>query len=107
MSTINNERMTEIATMALHKLIEIDKDMAQRFMLEEICMYDREVDFFNVARKRKATDIEWDLDDDCEDVELPSEVDVPYDVYDDDVDDWLSDVYGFCVKDFNLEEDDE
>ena len=45
---------------------------------------------------RQITNIEWDTDG--EDIpELPTEVLVPKDWDDDEVTDWLSDTYGFCV----------
>ena len=53
------------------------------------------------------TDIEWDTDG--EDVDLPTEVtleDIYYDedVYDDAIEDRLSDEYEFCVKSFKVKE---
>lgn len=63
--------------------------------------------------KMIATNIIWDTDG--EDVKLPKMVEIPKDVIPDDVDineyvnsyaeeveDWLSDTYGFCVYHFNL-----
>lgn len=104
MSEINKDRLTEIATMALHKLLEIDPDMAQRFMLEEIEMDMDEVSFFEVGRRRTATDIDWDSGNDTD---LPSEVEIPYDVYDDDIDDYLSERFDYTVNNYVIEEDDE
>lgn len=101
---INYERLEEIATMALHRMLEIDLDSAQRFMIEEIDMDKDEVDSFGVARLRTATEIEWDTDE--EDAELPDEVFIPWNIFDDDIADYLSDEYGFCVRDYNVEEDD-
>ena len=65
----------------------------------------------------KAFDIEWDLEDDVEDYniddyDLPTEVDIPDWVIEDCLDetemvdeigDYLSDEYGFCVIEFGLE----
>ena len=102
---INYERLEEIATMALHRLLEIDPDSAQRFMIEEIEMDTDEVNNFGVARLRTATEIEWDLDEGDEDVELPEKVLIPWNILDDDIADYLSDEYGFCVRDFEVEED--
>lgn len=43
--------------------------------------------------------VEWDTDGmDEEELDLPSEVEVPSDIDEDQVSDWLSDLYGFCVK---------
>ncbi len=97
-------RAEEIATMALHKLMEIDKDSAQRFMVEEIDMSEKEFDFYGVRRRRKATDISWcfdEQDDPC----LPKEVEIPYDIFDDDIADYLSDKYGYLVDDYDVEEE--
>lgn len=44
----------------------------------------------------KIFDIKWDTDG--EDVELPTEMDVPDDLYDDEIADYLSDKTGFCVN---------
>ena len=98
------ERETEIAIMALNKLREIDEDMAQSFMIEEIGMDADEMTFHGANRVRKAVDIEWcydEADDPC----LPKEVDIPCDVLDDDITDYLSDKYGFLVDNFDVEEE--
>lgn len=61
----------------------------------------------------RATNIEWDVTDDDltkeeqEDAfaELPTEVEIPDDLYDeDDISDWLSDEYGYCHNGFEIEE---
>ena len=100
------ERETEIATMALNKLKEIDPDMAQRFMIEEIEMDVEEIKFHGADRVRKATCINWCFDE-ADDPTLPKEVDIPCDVLDDDVADYLSDTYGFLVDDFDVEEEEQ
>lgn len=60
--------------------------------------------------KTFAVDIEWDTDgegyDDEEDEDmlgLPSWVEIPSYVDDDEIADYLSDVFGFCVIGFNIE----
>lgn len=50
----------------------------------------------NKYTKRYAIDIDWDTDGQ-DDHGLPDEVQVPDDIHDDDVADYLSDTYGFCV----------
>ena len=41
----------------------------------------------------------WDTDGvSTEDLGLPSIVDVPIDIEEDDISDWLSDEYGYCVE---------
>lgn len=45
-------------------------------------------------------DIEWDLEDcavDPDTLELPDSVDVPDDIEDNDIENWLSDEFGFLV----------
>ena len=96
------ERETEIATMALNKLMEVDPDMAQRFMIEEIDMDEEETKSHGVIRERKAINIEWDTDE--EEADLPIEVIIPWDIFDDDIADYLSDKYEFFVSDFEVEE---
>lgn len=52
---------------------------------------------------RKATNIVWDVDE-PEDAEgLPTEIDIPDDVEDDEVDDYISDITGFCHYGFYIE----
>lgn len=53
----------------------------------------------------KAVNIKWDVDD-VEDLEnLPTEVELPEGMDDeDDISDWLSDEYGWCHSGFELEE---
>lgn len=55
------------------------------------------------------TNITWDIsdgeydEDELDDyLELPTEVKVPTGIAPDDVADWLSDEYGFCVRSFSL-----
>lgn len=105
--TVELPRAIEIATMTLHKLQEYDRDLAQRFFQEEIEMNEEETKFFGVDRIRQATEIEWDIDEESYDneVTLPNEVVIPWDVLDDDIDCYLTDKYGFCVRGFNVEED--
>ena len=132
--TIPIERMEEIATMALRKLMEIDPDEGQRFMIEEIDMNKDETDNFGVTRVRTATDIDWNIDEcdygtcdtcknlskcgtcsDCNEgnkfeldygaFDLPTEVIIPWNVYDDDIEYWLSEEYGYCVNGFIVEEE--
>ena len=56
----------------------------------------------------KATNIKWDVDD-IEDLEdLPTEMDIPCGMEDEDeISDWLSEQTGFCHYGFELEEDDD
>lgn len=47
----------------------------------------------------KTIGVEWDTDGmDEEELDLPNEVEVPGELDDEDVADYLSDTYGFCVK---------
>ena len=47
----------------------------------------------------KVISVDWDTDGmDEEELDLPNEVEVPSDIDEDQVSDWLSDIYGFCVK---------
>ncbi len=49
------------------------------------------------------SDIVWDTDgEDTEDLELPTQVEVPLCVDEDDIADYLSDRYGYCVESFVL-----
>ena len=59
-------------------------------------------------KKRKAINIQWDIDeDDCEcgAVPLPLEIEIPNTMTDlEDIADYISDITGFCHKGFELEE---
>lgn len=47
----------------------------------------------------RTVSVEWDTDGmDEEELDLPSEVEIPGELDDEDVTDWLSDNYGFCIK---------
>jgi hypothetical protein len=46
------------------------------------------------------SDIKWDTDG--ENVELPTEVEIPNDIEDDEIADYLSDEYGWCIESFNI-----
>lgn len=55
----------------------------------------------------RAVNIKWDTTDSVwehnnEPVDLPSEVYIPAEVSKDDVADYLSDEYGFCVESFDI-----
>lgn len=51
----------------------------------------------------KAVNIKWDTDG--EDIELPSEIEIPPKIADEDeISDYISDVTGFCHMGFDLEE---
>lgn len=51
----------------------------------------------------KITNIEWDAD--REDVQLPNEVEVERDMDADEIADYLSDTYGYCVFGFGIEKE--
>lgn len=50
------------------------------------------------------SNIKWDTDGEI--VDLPTEVEVGDDLSDDEVADYLSDTYGWCVESFSLPADD-
>ena len=54
----------------------------------------------------KAINIEWDIDDfegDLDELQmLPNEIDIPKDLTDDDISDYISEVTGFCHKGIEL-----
>jgi len=52
--------------------------------------------------KSYAINIQWDTDG--EEVNLPDRVEIPFNVSFDDIEDMLSDEYGFCVCGFNIEQ---
>lgn len=52
-----------------------------------------------------AVDIVWDTDgEDEEELGLPSRVEIPFFTDDDEIADFLSDEYGYCVFGFNIEQ---
>ena len=55
----------------------------------------------------EVTNIAWDTDG--EDIDLPTEVEVPNDIAcdEDEIADYLSDEYGWCVISFSLPTDDD
>ena len=104
MKLINLDRMSEIATAALHKLVEDDRDSAYRFFSEEIGMNTEEIEFFGLTRNRKAINIEW------EEKGLPNEVKIPSDDWEIDNDDivfYLEEKYDRTVVDYDIEEEEE
>ena len=51
--------------------------------------------------------IVWDTDGgDPKELDLPTEVEVPGDVEEDEIADWLSEEYGYCVESYALERED-
>ena len=55
----------------------------------------------------RAKNIVWDLNDDCleyniDECDLPEYVDIPRDIAEDEVADYLSNEYGFCVESFDI-----
>ena len=53
------------------------------------------------AVKANVVNIQWDTDG--EDVNLPTQVEIPFYMDGDDIAGMLSDEYGFCVLGFNIE----
>ena len=53
---------------------------------------------------KKETDINWDTTDENgkHEIDLPKEVRIPKGITDDDIADYLSDEYGWCVNSFNI-----
>ena len=50
----------------------------------------------------KAIDIKWDTDDQV--VDLPTEVEIPEGYSEDEVADYLSDEYGYCIFNFDIDD---
>lgn len=50
----------------------------------------------------RATNIHWDCEDENISVFLPDEVDIPEDVEEEQVEDYLSDLVGYCVYSYNI-----
>lgn len=72
--------------------------IANREAVDAIFAHIEELNAAPVARK--AVNIAWDTDD--EDVDLPTEIDIPAEVDDEDVADYLSDQTGFCHFGFQI-----
>ena len=55
---------------------------------------------------RRAVDIVWDFDEGEEGsfTELPGKVDIPSNIADEEIADWLSDNYGWCVCSYKIKE---
>lgn len=105
---VGYDRMCEIATGALHKVIESDgAELAYDFFRGyEMDMDAKELEFFGCVRNRVASYIEWDIDEDEEpNNDLPTEVKIPEEIDDDDIADYLANEYGYCVNDYSIEED--
>lgn len=56
--------------------------------------------------KAYAINIQWDIDwdVDVENVNLPDRVEIPFNVSFDEIENMLSDEYGFCVFGFDIEQ---
>lgn len=52
----------------------------------------------------KAVDIEWDVDDESDLEFLPTEIEIPDDIDEDDIEYYISDITGYCHKGFVLED---
>lgn len=74
-------------------------------MIGKICAEVSEDDLVEngwIERSSRIVSVEWDTDG--EDVEdLPEEVEVPSEIEEEDIADWLSDEYGYCVESFSVE----
>lgn len=57
------------------------------------------------TKHRYAVDIKWAIDDNEELDDLPDTVEIPDYIFDDDIADWLSDIYGYCHDGFDIEEE--
>ena len=72
--------------------------VADRATVDAIFNHIQEINTTPVARK--AVQIDWDTDG--EDVDLPTEIDIPAEIDDEDVADYLSDQTGFCHFGFQI-----
>jgi vacuolar-type H+-ATPase subunit F/Vma7 len=80
------------------------EDMSELDLIDNVG--DVIVENTTIVHPRKATNIQWDIDEEDDDLELPIEVEIPDDMYDEDeISDYLSDVVGFCHKGFKIVED--
>lgn len=52
--------------------------------------------------KRIAFNIDWDTEND--DLDLPNEVEIPNEIDEEMIADYLSDTYGFCINSFNIKD---
>lgn len=73
------------------------------------CALLAETDKFTVLEKPKetlyrATNIQWDVDEEEDLEELPDSMDIPQGMDEDEIADYLSDQTGFCHDGFDLEE---
>ena len=96
---MTRERAIEIATMACNKLKENDADSAQHFFQEEIDMQENEAEFLGVKRNRTAVNVVSNVDN------IPDEVDIPWDIFDDDIQNYLEEEYNAIVDDYEIEEE--
>ena len=72
--------------------------------MDECECYLGEVVEYDTTLTKRAVNIEWDFDGEEDPPNLPNEVNIPTNVFDEDVADWLSDNFGWCVKSYSLEE---
>lgn len=98
--------------------LEMNPDAPENELLVKIYDYSREtpieehtinIDVFSgkTPKHLRAVNIIWDIDEDDEndDISLPTEIDIPDGMTDDDeISDYLSDTTGFCHKGYSLEE---
>lgn len=86
----------------LEEELEAIDDEDYDFILDK---YDYDVMKDYLKSRAYAVDIDWDTDgEDEEDLGLPSRVEIPFFVDDDEIADYLSDEYGYCVFGFNIEQ---
>lgn len=86
----------------LKEELEAIDDEDYDFILEK---YDYDVMKDYLKSRAYAVDIVWDTDsEDEEDIGLPSRVEIPFFVDDEEIADFLSDEYGYCVFGFNIEQ---
>ena len=86
----------------LEEELEAIDDEDYDFILEK---YDYDVMKDYLKSRAYAVDIVWDTDgEDEEDLGLPSRVEIPFFADDDEIADYLSDEYGYCVFGFNIEQ---
>lgn len=109
-----NHASALIADMMVAMGIDEDIDVTSKWELEGDGWFYRvrceEHEIGDVAFEPKsnlktfAVDIEWDTDgEDADMIGLPSWVEIPSYVDEDDIADYLSDVFGFCVIGFEIE----
>lgn len=98
-------KLVEITKTITITVDEENEMMANEWLDSKMSMLELDANDIEESLESEGTLVSVDWNTDGEEEDLPKMVRVPEYVGEDDIADWLSDCYGFCVNSYSIEEE--